>query len=316
MSAIKEEVLAKLKKCKDLPSPPGVAAQIIELSQNVGSDIDTLAEVVSMDPVLSAKIIRMANSSLYMRAIETESVQQAVSMFGWTGTLNIALSFSLVGGKREEKTDGLDYDLYWKRSLATAVACRKLGEVTKYSLKEELFLPGMLQDIGMLAIDKAFPNVYKGVDERQQDHRYLCALEMKHIEVDHAAIGAWLLDSWKIPKKITEMIGMSHEDSQTVETKLDSKLIQSIIFSGPIADCIYCDEEYKNYMDVADVAEKQFGLDITDFLTLIGKLTEEYQEMAALFDIDVGDPKLLQSNADNAKQGFTKKYGCCLVIHD
>jgi len=104
-----------------------------------------LAEVVSMDPVLSAKIIRMANSSLYMRAIETESVQQAVSMFGWTGTLNIALSFSLVGGKAKQGSNGLDYDLFWQRSLATAVACRKLGELTKYPMREELFLPGLLR---------------------------------------------------------------------------------------------------------------------------------------------------------------------------
>ena len=309
MTAMKQEVLAKLKGCKDLPSPPGVAAQIIELSQNVGSDIDTLAEVVSMDPVLSAKIIRMANSSLYMRAIETESVQQAVSMFGWTGTLNIALSFSLVGGKRAEKKGGLDYDLYWKRSLATAVACRKLGEVTKYSLKEELFLPGMLQDIGMLAIDKAFPEIYNEVEERQQDHRYMCALEMKHLEVDHSVVGEWLLESWRIPKKITQMVGLSHSGSQSAESELDAKLIQSIVYSGPIADCIYCDEENKNYMDVANIAEQHFGLDITDFLTLIGKLTEEYQEMAALFDIDVGDPALLQSNADNAKEVLLKSMG-------
>lgn len=139
-----------------MPSPPGVAAQIIDLSQNVGSDIESLAEVVSMDPVLSAKIIRMANS----------------------------------------------------------------GEVT-----------------------------------------------------------------------------------------LDPKLIQCINFSGPIVDCIYCDEEYKNYIDVAEMAEKQFGLDITDFLSLIGKLTKEFQEMAALFDIDVGDPQLLQSNADNAKQILSKSMG-------
>ena len=93
MTAMKQEVIAKLKGCKDLPSPPGVAAQIIELSQDVGSDIDTLAQVVSMDPVLSAKIIRMANSSLYMRAIETESVQQAVSMFGWTGHFKYCVEF-------------------------------------------------------------------------------------------------------------------------------------------------------------------------------------------------------------------------------
>jgi len=309
MSEIKQEVIDKLKRCKDLPSPPGVAAQIIELSQNVGSDIDTLAEVVSMDPVLSAKIIRMANSSLYMRAIETESVQQAVSMFGWTGTLNIALSFSLVGGSSEKHAAGLDYDLFWRRSLATAVACRKLGELTSYSMREELFLPGMLQDIGMLALDKAIPSIYEDIDDRQQDHRYMCSLEKSKIGTDHAAIGEWLLQSWRIPQKITKVVSLSHDTQPSDESGLDPRLIECITCSGPIADCIYCDEEYKNYMEVADMVETKFGLDITDFLTLIGKLTEEYQEMAALFDIDVGDAEALQANADNAKQILLKSMG-------
>ena len=57
------------------------------------------------------------------------------------------------------------------------------------------------------------------------------------------------------------------------------------------------------------MVEKKFGLDITDFLTLIGKLTNEYQEMAALFDIDVGDPEVLQANAENAKQILLKSMG-------
>ena len=80
-------------------------------------------------------------------------------MFGWEGTLNLALSFSLVG-KMKDNGDGLDYTYFWKRSLASAVACRCLAGATGYAKKEELFLPGLLQDIGMLAIDKVHPENY------------------------------------------------------------------------------------------------------------------------------------------------------------
>ena len=306
---MKEQVLERLKKCKDLPSPPGVAAQIIELSSHVNSDIDTLSEVVCMDPVLSAKIIRMANSSLYMRRVETEDVQQAVMMFGWTGTLNIALSFSVVGSIQEDRVSGLDHSLFWKRSLATAVACRKLGEVAQYPLREELFLPGLLQDIGMLALDKAIPKVYADIEDRQQDHKYICVLEKQKLGCDHAVAGEWLLKSWRIPEKITRLIAISHGERIEEYDDIDPKLSKCIRYSGPIADCIYCDEENKNYMDVAEMAEQQFGLDITDFLSLIGKLTEEYQELATLFDVDAGDPKLLQANAENAKQVLLKSMG-------
>ena len=57
------------------------------------------------------------------------------------------------------------------------------------------------------------------------------------------------------------------------------------------------------------MAEKHFNMDITDFLTLIGKLTEEYQELATLFEVDAGDPKQLQANAENAKQVLLKSMG-------
>ena len=309
ISDIDPEILAKLKKCKNLPSPPGVAAQIIELTQTVNSDIDTLAELVSMDPVLTAKIIRMSNSSLYMRRIETENVQQAVSMFGWSGTLNIALSFSLAGNMQDQDNSGLDYELFWKRSLATAVACRKLGEVTGYTMREELFLPGLLQDLGMLAIDKAIHGVYADLGEKQQDHKFVCELEKEKINSDHAVIGQWLLKSWRIPEKITRLVAASHGHIDDEIEGLDPKLLKCISHSGLIADCIYCDEEYKNYMEVAEIAEREFNLDITEFLSLIGKLTEEYQELAALFDVDAGDPQQLQANAENAKKVLQQSMG-------
>jgi HD-like signal output (HDOD) protein len=309
LADITPEVLEKLSRCKDLPSPPGVAAQIIELTQTVNSDVQTLAEVVSMDPVLSAKIIRMANSSLYMRRVEAVNVQQAVTMFGWTGTLNIALSFSLVNSAKKSNTTGLDYDLFWKRSLATAVACRKLGEITGYPLREELFLPGLLQDIGMLAIDKAIPGVYVDLKDIQQNHKKICQLEKSKIQSDHADIGAWLLSSWRIPEKITRLIAISHNIDAEEHAGLDAKLVKCILHSGMMADCIYCDEEYKDYMKAADVADKEFNLDITDFLSLIGKLTEEYQELAALFDVDAGDNHSLQENAENAKKVLLQSMG-------
>ena len=306
---MEQEFINRLKQCRDLPSPPGIAAQIINLSTKVNSDIDTLSELVSMDPVLSAKIIRMANSSLYMRRVEALDVQQAVIMFGWTGTLNIALSFSLVGGMQEDIVAGLDHNLFWKRSLATAVTCRKLGEIAEYPLREELFLPGLLQDIGMLAIDKAQPDIYQDIGDRQQDHKYICVLEKQKIGSDHAEVGEWLLKSWRIPEKITRLVSISHGGGSEGGEELDPKLQRCIRYSGPIADCIYCDEENKDYMKVSEIADKHFGLDITDFLSLIGKLTEEYQELATLFDVDAGDPKILQANAENAKQVLLKSMG-------
>lgn len=297
---VDSETFILLEKCGDLPSPPGVADQIIHLSSNTNSDIDTLAEIVSFDPALTAKILRIANSSLYARRTKTENIQQAVVMFGWEGTLNLALSFSLVG-KLKDDGDGLDYGYFWKRSLATAVACRCLAGAMGYAKKEELFLPGLLQDIGMLALDKVHPDLYSGIREKQQDHESLIAFEKSKLGFDHAVVGAWLLNKWDIPEKITELVEASHGNGLEFINDNNKEAAKCVAFAGVLADCICFDHADEGYLKEADRAEKEFGIDILDFMNLIGTVTKEFLETANLFDVEIDDPDILETVAEMAK---------------
>ena len=294
------ETFLLLEKCGDLPSPPGVADQIIHLSSNANSDIDTLAEIVSFDPALTAKILRIANSSLYARRTKTENIQQAVVMFGWEGTLNLALSFSLVG-KLEDSGDGLDYSYFWKRSLATAVACRCLAGAAGYAKKEELFLPGLLQDIGMLALDKVHPDLYTGIGNKQQDHLSLIEFEKSKLGFDHAVVGAWLLNKWEIPERITELVEVSHGNGLDLLDEGNLTAAKCVAFAGELADCICFDHTDQGYLKEADRAEKDFGIDILEFMNLIGTMTKEFLETANLFDVEIDDPDILETVAEMAK---------------
>ncbi len=297
---VDHETFVLLEKCGDLPSPPGVADQIIHLSSNANSDIDTLAEIVSYDPALSAKILRIANSSLYARRTKTENIQQAVVMFGWEGTLNLALSFSLVG-KVKYDGDGLDYSYFWRRSLASAVACRCLADVTGYRKKEELFLPGLLQDIGMLALDKVHPELYVGIRDKQHDHQSLIEFEKKKLGFDHAVVGSWLLNKWDIPEKITELVEASHGNGLDFIDENNKDAAKCVGFAGVLADCICIDHADEGYLKEADRAEKEFGIDILEFMNLIGTVTKEFLETANMFDVEIEDPDILESVADIAK---------------
>ncbi len=298
---IDDETLALLEKCEDLPSPPGVADQIIHLSSNSNSNIETMAEIVSYDPALTAKVFRIVNTSLYdTQRAKIENVQQAVVMLGWEGTLNLALSFSLVDSIRDD-SEGLDYSFFWKRSLASAVACRCLAGATGCANKEELFLPGLLQDIGMLAIDKIHPNLYSGIRTKQHDHQSLINFEQDKLGFDHAAVGAWLLNKWNIPEKITVLVLTSHGDYSSQikeEHKFNAKCVA---FAGILADCICCDHTEGGYLKEADTAEKEFGIDIVDFINLISIVTKKFLDAANLFDVDIDDPDLLESVAEMVK---------------
>lgn len=292
---IDESLLVQLKQCKDLPTPPVVATKIIELSGKPNSDIDTLAKIVAMDPALSAKILGIANSSLYMRRIEADSIQQAVAMFGWTGTLNIALSFAVVGSIRGTLSSGIDYDYFWKRSLAAATAARALGQVASYNNEELLFLPGLLQDIGMLALDRAIPGLYSGVADQQQNHVFLQQLERKHVRIDHASVGGWLLNTWQIPSEVTLLVGMSHAPSCSSKNEQDVIAQKCIFLSGYLADSILVDENRQNFQGVADLMQQHMQISMADFLPLLGHIASHFLEMASLFDIDVGDVNRIQS---------------------
>ena len=291
---------AQLEKCKDLPTPPVVATKIIELSGASNTDVNTLASIVAMDPSLSAKILSIANSSLYMRRVEADSIQQAVAMFGWTGTLNIALSFAVMGSIRGQLSSGIDYDYFWRRSLAAAVAARKLGQVLNCKNEDILFLPGLLQDIGILALDRTYPDLYTDVaGGKQQDHVYLQNLEWEKINSDHAVAGQWLLEDWRVPKEVSQLVGLSHSVDYKVQNQQNMAAQKSIYLSGVVADCLVAEDSDQFINSAQTALQRHAKVDANDLFPLLGHVANQFIEIASIFGIEVGDIDKLHS-----MQGF------------
>ena len=297
---IDEELLVNLQQCSDLPTPPTVASKIIELSSQQNADMDTLASIVSMDPALSAKILSIANSSMYMRRIEADSIEQAVSMFGWNGTLNIALGFAVVGSVRGALTSGLDYDYFWLRSLAAATSARALGQMTSHNNLELLFLPGLLQDIGMLALDKSMKNLYHGLGEKQQDHVYIQQLEYQTTNLDHAVIGEWLLSDWGVPNEVAELVGLSHCNNYCSDDEYLMTKQKCIYLSGHLADCLFVNDEGKMIQSTGLLLQQDLNISMSDFIALLGHVAAQFQEMAAIFELNIENTKQIQSITDFA----------------
>ena len=294
-TTIEEPLLELLKQCKDLPTPPAVASKIIELSNKQNADLDALANIVVMDPALSAKILSIANSSMYMRRIEADSIEQAVVMFGWSGTLNIALGFAVVGSIRGALTSGLDYDYFWLRSLAAATSARALGQMTSAKNVELLFLPGLLQDIGMLALDNAVKDIYNGLEDLQQDHVYVQRLEHKKILTNHAVIGEWLLNHWSVPKEVTELVGLSHISNFNSHDENFLIHQKCIYLSGYLSDYLMMGEDRMTFEAVAFLMQKEMNVSMSDCISLLGHIASQFQEMASLFDLNVKNIKKIQS---------------------
>lgn len=299
-----EKLLTRLKHCMNLPSPPGVAARIIELGQDLHAGMGDVAEVVALDPALTAKMLRMANSPMYARQRKTENLRQAIMMFGMNGTLNLALSFSLVNTFRAKEKKGIDYGLFWRRSLAAATCCRLLGVRLQSTEKEEFFLAALLQDVGILALDKAVPELYQSVD-RQSDHQHVIEIEKAALDADHAAVGAWLLALWNLPQRLFYGVACSHDPAAIKVNEDVETLVRCVAVSGVMAD-IWCreneDQQKHALREAVGYAQKLLDMDQDTVLKVLDTAGLELQETSTLFEVELGDTLLIESLLDRAKE--------------
>ena len=300
---VKDDALAsRLAICPDLPSPPGVALQIVRLGENPEIDIGEIARLISLDPALSAKILRIANSPIYSRMRKVENLRQAIMTLGLSGTRIYALSFALVDTLRASSGTGIDLNLFWRRSLAAAIASRHLSEHALTGSAEEFFLVGLFQDIGMLALDQIMPDLYNELRGVQADHPALQEVEQAVLGTDHAAVGAWLLASWCLPERWAWVVAASHNPDDLDIAEEQRPLARCVALAGDLAD-IWCGADPGSALQQAtERAEAWFGIDHPALAVMIETVAQEIQQTAAMFEVDLGDQVLIKSLLGRARE--------------
>ncbi|MFK7814930.1 MAG: hypothetical protein AB8B92_01200, partial [Gammaproteobacteria bacterium] len=101
--------------------------------------------------------------------------------------------------------------------------------------------------------------------------------------------------------KITELVSASHGDNLEFINEDNLTAAKCVAFAGVLADCICFDHTDEGYLKEADKAEKEFGIDILEFMNLIGTITREFLETANMFDVEIDDPDILETVAEMAK---------------
>jgi len=129
-----KQLETRLKLLVSFPSPPGVAQQIILLANDPDVQISAVAQTISSDPGLAAKVLRIANSALYARRRRSDNLRQALTALGLGAVTTLALGFSIAPFFRKGDATGLDYNRCWRRALMGALAAR--DELSFSELKE------------------------------------------------------------------------------------------------------------------------------------------------------------------------------------
>jgi HD-like signal output (HDOD) protein len=187
-----------------LPTAPRVVQELIQSFDSESVSIPEVTRKIAVDPVLSAKLLRLANSAYYHVSRSISTVDDAVTMLGFVTVRTLVISNGLVNGFKS--MPGLDLHKFWRYSLHTAVAAKWLAKKAKQN-SDEAFTVGMMHAIGQLVMHTAMPEQCLQIDKMAgpTDPRRL-DIERTSFGYDFADVGAELSKRWKFPDAFANAI--------------------------------------------------------------------------------------------------------------
>ena len=194
----------------DLPSLPAVVMELLTSIDQEDVDISVLAKKVSHDQALTAKTLRLANSSTYGLQVKVTTIQQAITFLGFQTTRNLITAAAVTGCFAHGKCKGFDDKAFWRHSIATAVCARVLARRMRFN-QDYAFTAGLLHDIGRLVLVTIYPEAYARVIARSiDDDIELLDAERAVLGIDHVAASMALADHWKFSDTIRMALAHHH----------------------------------------------------------------------------------------------------------
>lgn len=210
MTAITQEQL--VASLHDLPSMPAVVMELLNSIDQEDVDIAVLAKKVALDQALTARTLRLANSSAFGLQLKVTTIQQAITYLGFQATRNLITTAALTSSFADNRCAGFHLKEFWRHSIGTAVCARILARHLRLN-QDVAFTAGLLHDIGRLALVTAFPDDYAQVlaYRAREDCSVLDAERAVLVGVDHVTAGAALAAHWNFSDTMTLPIALHHE---------------------------------------------------------------------------------------------------------
>jgi len=198
-----------------MPSLPTSVSKVMEICQNPAANPSDLNKVISLDPVLLARIMKLINSAYYGLSQEVTSLVRAIIMLGINTVKNLALSTAVLGsikGSKQGKSV-LNLDSFWKHSLCVGVANKLLAKHRKVDPKEweGYFICGLLHDIGKVPLNYRAPDeLLASIQESDRSRIPLHQGESAILELTHEDAGGLIVEKWQLGDEILDAVSFHH----------------------------------------------------------------------------------------------------------
>lgn len=289
-----------LSENPQLQSLPQTLAEVLRVVRDESSSANDLAAVLLKDPALSARVLRVVNSPSYGLEREVGSVTQAVMTVGTRQVTALAMVTSIYGMTADWQ-GGLDRLRFWRHSLEVAIAARSIAEKIGYQKTEEIFVAGLLHNIGLLVLESSFPEQFQSVWKATGTDTSVIDAEEEVWGTNHARVGQFVLEQWHLPEMLCQAVGRHHhvftpgsDDAELIPAQIVS--LADRISKFPVSQNAATEDRIDR--ETREIIRQNLNLSTEQLLAVEKSLFSQVVEEAKYLEMDIGSTDELLTEAN------------------
>ncbi|MGB3212565.1 MAG: GGDEF domain-containing protein [Desulforhopalus sp.] len=292
----KDDLLQSILESDELPTLPTVASKLITLTSKEDTTLADIGDLVSQDISLSAKILKVSNSAFYSFPQQIGSIKQAVSILGMNAVRSLVLSFSFLTMKAGKVETRFNFEKFWEKSLASAVTAKLILENVKGADTEEVFISGLLQNLGELILARSFPKEYDEVLQSiEEKHLDIFTAEEAVFGINHTIVGTEVAKRWGFPEILYTPIRYHHHpDEYTGKNKTLRSTIRAVYLSDLLVNVLFSEQPEIYHKRFRKEATKMLGLTTENIETIVEQLHIKIKEAGTYFNLKIKTAKSVQ----------------------
>jgi diguanylate cyclase (GGDEF)-like protein len=321
-----DKTFDELKLTGRLPSPSAVGLRILKLTQEEDYSQEELCQTIQADPALAGRIIKLANAVLSDGMESVTSVEKAAMRLGASTVRMVALGFTLVSDNRMGECTNFNFDHYWSRSLARAVACSVMSRLKDKVDPAEAFTAGLLCGIGKLALATVHPIAFSKLLRERRGHatREWFAAENRLFAITHAEISSLMLKDWGFPGAISQAARVyEHDVARAHDEKEDQvwALVDLLRWSTQVADVCLEERNFKSsrWRDLwygLDQVANEMKVERDEFYHLCDEVARRWEDWGQILCVPTRGPLSFVETAVEVEVHRARSRGLWVVSNE
>lgn len=276
-----------------MPSLSTTSTKVMEICNNPTTSPNDLNRVISLDPVLTGRVLKLINSAYYYFPKEVTSLTRTIVMLGMNTVKNLAVSMAVMeclGG--DGSFQALSMDDFWSHSICVGVAAKSLAAIKNIpvTMREEYFVAGLLHDLGKIPMMNGFPDEYsKALELTKIENVPLHEAEDTVFATDHCTVGGMIADKWQLSGTLTDVLCHHHDPEKASD---EHSLLVAIVALGNI---------YSNTIEIGSAGDSVHDEPMTNYL--LEKVGISWDKLSGLYETIVDEIEKAQIFLQIAKKG-------------